>query len=482
MDIKSADCTRNPAWAGSFYPAEAEQLSILIKETIKTVPRLPGISRAPFGIIAPHAGYRFSAHIAASAYTYVQNAAYDTVILLGPNHKGSVFTGTSIWPNGAFATPLGAAPVDEELCGRIMALDKSIEARPEAHTQEHSLEVHIPFLQTLLPDTKLVPIAMSNYSGEVCLAAANALNRAVNESGKKVLYVASTDFSHYIPENEARKLDSMALGALCAADPNALLAMFARKQIQMCGFGPVLVTLLCALMNGISAAHILMTGYGTSAPVTKNPASVVGYGAVCVFPKDLPALRVFEEPPADSSAPDLTENDKKTLLGIARAAIRAKINGSAPPSIQEESAALKQSSGVFVTIKNAGALRGCIGSIVGKKNLAVETAESAVNAAFSDRRFKPLTAAELDQVSISVSILSHPKKAASIAGITIGVHGIIIAKGLKSALFLPEVAKESGWTVEETLSRLCAKAGIPQDAWKEHCDIYTFTTIKCENS
>jgi len=165
----------------------------------------------------------------------------------------------------------------------------------------------------------------------------------------------------------------------------------------------------------------------------------------------------------------LSEGDRKTLLGIARETIKAAVTGRAAPHVAVESEALKTPCGAFVTLKNGGRLRGCIGTFVGHGPLH-ETVREMASTATRDPRFlgDPVTAGELDRIDIEISVLSPLETVDDpLEDIELGRHGIYVQGPYGSGCFLPQVATETGWSKEEFLSHCCAgKAGLPPDAWK----------------
>lgn len=174
----------------------------------------------------------------------------------------------------------------------------------------------------------------------------------------------------------------------------------------------------------------------------------------------------------------LTVEDRKALFALVRDAIRAHLLGEPPPLLPEGSPALRQRCGAFVTLrrKEDRALRGCIGHIVGRAPLAETVRELAVSAAFHDRRFPPLTLAELGKVTVELSVLS-PLEPAELDAIEVGRHGLLVRLGPRSGLLLPEVARERGWTPAEFLAHTCVKAGLPPDAWRDpRAEVLWFTS------
>jgi len=178
-------------------------------------------------------------------------------------------------------------------------------------------------------------------------------------------------------------------------------------------------------------------------------------------------------PPAGSDS--LNVEEKKQLLDVARNTIETYVKTGKTPQFNFESPRLSEKRGVFVTLHKDGSLRGCIGYIEAVKPLGEAVVEMAVNSSTRDYRFSPVVESELPKLEIEISVLSIPEKINSKDEIVVGKHGVILEKGFNKGVFLPQVAPEQGWSVEDTLENLCYKAGLPGDAWMEGCSLYTFT-------
>jgi AmmeMemoRadiSam system protein A len=171
----------------------------------------------------------------------------------------------------------------------------------------------------------------------------------------------------------------------------------------------------------------------------------------------------------------LTKAEQQGLLKIARDTIVAVITAGTVPTVTATSTGLNLHSGCFVTVKQKGELRGCIGNFVSEQPLYQLVQEMAVSAATRDPRFYPMKAADLADFTIDISVLSPLLKAASVEEIQVGVHGIYIVKGSYRGVLLPQVATEYGWDRDQFLQNTCIKAGLPQDAWQGECEIYIFS-------
>ena len=235
-------------------------------------------------IIAPHAGLMFSGPVGAHAYKAAAAAGpFDVAILVGPSHFVA-FDGLSIYPGGAFDSPLGPARIDEEMASALLAASPAIHALPAAHTREHSLEMQLPFLRRLLPDVAIVPLLMGYQTRETIQACAHAL-AGVGE-GRRVLLVASTDLSHYFDAARAMELDRRVQDCVGAFDPDQLLELFERYpegergRFVACGGGPAIAVMLAARARG--ARHGRVLKYMHSGEISGDNSGVVGYLAAAL--------------------------------------------------------------------------------------------------------------------------------------------------------------------------------------------------------
>lgn len=173
----------------------------------------------------------------------------------------------------------------------------------------------------------------------------------------------------------------------------------------------------------------------------------------------------------------LTKKEQRELLKIARDTILSYVTSGKVPPIEPTSEGLQLESGCFVTIRQKGELRGCIGNFVSDKPLCKLVQEMAVSAATRDPRFYPMKPGDLTDFDLEISVLSPLVKASSVEEIKVGTHGIYIIKGSYRGVLLPQVATDYGWNREEFLRHTCIKAGLPENAWKGDCDIYIFSAL-----
>ncbi len=454
---------RRPAVAGQFYPGDPDDLRSAVDEYLSQAVKS---GPDPAALISPHAGYVFSGHVAAQAFKQAEGVDYDAIVVLGTNHSDPGARGSSIWPEGAFQTPLGDIPIDSALAHALMEADSHITFQRNAHLYEHSIEVQLPFLQRVQPGKKFVPIIVAEPTLANCEALANALASTLQD--RKALVVASSDLSHYPSYNDAVRADRATLAAVASLDPMALQATledYMDKHIPdlhtcMCGEGPVMTTMLYARKIGAEQVDILK--YANSGDVAYGDKHrVVGYGAVRF---------------AHGSAPGLEAEDKQTLLRLARQTLNDYLGQGRLPEFKTTQPALLQPRATFVTlrVRETGELRGCRGEVIARQPLWESVMNMAVASATDDPRFVPVTLNEVPELHIEISALT-PMKPIQPEEVVVGRHGLMIVKGYNSGLLLPQVPVEQGWDREEFLRGLCHKAWLPPNAWKDKdAQLYSF--------
>ena len=481
-DARQTDGVRQPAVAGGFYPGDAGKLRNAIKEFLRDA--RPVAVQQPVAIVVPHAGWAYAGQVIADAFKSVEGQKYDVVVILGTNHTTADFRGISVYPRGAFRTPLGNAAVDEDVAKALLAEDKNCNTRQDVHAREHSIEVQVPFVQYLFPSAKIVPVVVGEPDVEQCTRFGAALAKVLR--GRRALIVASSDLSHYPTYRDAVSTDRQTLEAIVQLDPREL---HSRIEDLMSNGTRELGTCACgegAIMSAMTAAKALGAGRAVFVSYTNSGNSlgwerprsepgVVGYGAV-VFGTG-PAqnnLQALNQPAVAAPSERLTAADKKTLLAIARKAIDRYLATDTLLLVRNVSPTLQRAQGAFVTLKKEGELRGCIGHMISELPLAQTVGTVALLAAFNDTRFSKVTASEVPGLEIEISVLTPMKPLSRIEDIVIGRDGVLMQKGDRSAVFLPQVAPEQGWGRTEMLQNLCLKAGLPQDSWKSGAKFFVF--------
>ncbi|MDP3791154.1 MAG: AmmeMemoRadiSam system protein B [Candidatus Omnitrophota bacterium] len=460
-EIKESDL------AGSWYPASKIQLEKQLQGYLDAASpdKLEGDILA---LIVPHAGYIYSGPVAAYGYKLLEGKRIKTVIILGFSH-GKYFNGMAIYDKGFWRTPLGDIQIDEALADEIKK-NPRVKFNPDLFKEENSIEMQIPFIQMVLKDVKIVPIAfgMQDYTGAESLALTLAeIVSSPSAPRNDILIVASTDLSHYHSHDEANKIDRYTIGTLNKLKSKEFYDEGKLGICELCGLMPVTASLLVAEKLGYDRIKELK--YADSGDITGDKSRVVGYYAGAVYKNNDVAQKVKSNM--------LNDIQRKRLLQIARESIISFVKYGKRKVFSEKDPLLNQSLGAFVTLHEKGELRGCIGNMVGQGPLYQTIADMAIEAATGDPRFHRLSPSEIDKIDIEISVLSPLQRVASADEIKVPGHGVIVRKGLRSGVYLPQVADETGWGKEEFLTSLCShKAGLSPDAWKDPAtELYTFT-------
>ncbi|MFH1848280.1 MAG: AmmeMemoRadiSam system protein B, partial [Candidatus Omnitrophota bacterium] len=382
-DVKEADL------AGLWYPADTEELSGMLTSYIDQA-NPPEVGGDITALIVPHAGYRFSGPVAGYGFKAVAGGKYNTVVIVGFSHR-KPYDGISVYGRGVFKTPLGQAGIDEELAGRIIAYHRDISFYPDLFKDENSVEMIIPFVQLALKDAKIVPVAFGEQSWERCRIFADALAAAIG-GRKDVLVIASTDMSHYYPYSVANRIDGFTIKRLEKLEPEELYKEIKLGTCEMCGAAPVVSVMMA--MKKMGAEGIKILKYQNSGDTTGNRSEVVGYASAAFYKKGARQMAV--------------EKQKKRLLEIARHAMEAYIKTGKTLEFKEDDPELLKAKGAFVTLHKNGDLRGCIGNIIGHGPLYKTVRDMAIASSTQDPRFSRVSASELDDIKIEISVLSQP--------------------------------------------------------------------------
>ncbi|MFQ5964941.1 MAG: AmmeMemoRadiSam system protein B [Candidatus Scalinduaceae bacterium] len=466
---------REPAVAGRFYAGSESELRKQVNNLLSKAltESLPG---KPIAIISPHAGYQYSGSVAAYGYNAVKGYKYKRIIIIAPSHY-TRYIGASILDVEYYKTPLGTIKLDVGVCNNLINSPPMIGTFKKAHAREHSLETQLPFLQAVLNDFELVPMLISRLNNEAFDFLAEKIKPLIDED---TLIVASTDFTHYgngygyVPfkkdvESNIRKLDYGAFERILALDFDGFINYKRATGITACGFMPV--ALLLKLLPEDAQGKILR--YDTSGNLTGDFNNSVSYASI-IFTRGKKSSAVIDK------KPDLNDNEKSTLIRIARDTLETYIKEKKLPDVNNGKYAftqkLKEKRGVFVTLNKNGSLRGCIGHILPREPLFKAVMATTVSSCTNDTRFIPVSEEELTDLEIDISVLSPIKKINGPEKFIPGKHGIIIRMGSMGAVFLPQVATEQGWDREETFCHLCRKAGLPAYAWKDdNMEFFVFT-------
>lgn len=268
------DAPRQPAFAGRWYPDSPAALAAAVDAFVDAAGGRR--FRAPVALVAPHAGLLYSGSIAAQAYAQAPPDV-EVVVLVGPSHY-MAFEGAGVQRRGAFQTPLGAVEIHGGVADRLIDASPVVHDNRAVHVREHSLEMQLPFLRRVLPQSRIVPVLMGDQTAATVVGLGAALAQAC--AGERVILVASTDLSHFHERASARRLDATVIDGVARFDPDFLQAAFSRNAGHACGGGPLVAVMRAA--RSLGAADSAILGYGDSGDVSGDMSSVVGYLAAAL--------------------------------------------------------------------------------------------------------------------------------------------------------------------------------------------------------
>lgn len=449
---------RPPATAGTFMQADPAALTREIDNYLHPARAAAQPGDCPKALIAPHAGHIYSGRTAGRAYALLApfgaaaGGPIRRVVLLGPAHRVYV-KGVALPGADAFATPLGTVPVDA--LGAMAVADLPfVVTRADVHAQEHSLEVHLPFLQRVLGNFELLPLVV----GDVAPAqVAELLERLWG--GPEVLVVISTDLSHFHSYEQANTIDAASCAQVMALD--AVLT-----HEQACGATPVNGMLQLARRKGLRITELERCNSGdTGANTPQGRQRVVGYASFALYE---------EQHVSTSKAQALTTEQGACVVQIARAALHAAVGAAVPAAQGTHDDDLQMPGASFVTLTQQGQLRGCIGSLQAHRPLAQDVRANAQAAALQDPRFSPVRAGEAAGLGVEVSVLTpsvpltFANQAHALWQLRPGVDGVVFecvheGRAYRST-FLPQVWEQLP-NVLNFMAHLKVKAGLSANFW-----------------
>lgn len=445
------------AGAGRWFPGEVSALRDAVDGYLRSASA--PIAGAPVAVIVPHAGYQYSGATAGKAYALLAGASYKRVILLGPTHYERVY-GASVLRADAYETPLGSIPVDPIARDALLACS-AVKEVPEAHRLEHSVENQLPMLQRAIGSFSMVEVLIGQLASEQRAALAKTIRGLLDEH---TLLVASSDFTHYgpgygyvpfkdrIPEN-LKSLNQLAVQEIVQIDVGGWDSYLDKTDDSVCGQAGI--GLLLKVLEDDPHVRASLVAYDTSGNLTGDYKNSVTYASVAFW----------------KQGAALTTDERKTLLRIAREAVVEYLRSGRAPSVDPALYALSPSvqapGAAFVTLRNRGDLRGCIGEISPSGPLYLSVVQNACNAC-RDPRFvrDPVTATEAKDLTIEISVMGPVRRLDDTGKVQVGRDGLIIERGSSRGLLLPQVPTEQGWDREQFLAGTCMKAGLPTDAWK----------------
>jgi len=459
---------REPAVAGIFYPKDKDALKREVERLLAEAKPEPVKNLR--ALVCPHAGYEFSAPIAASGYKLLAGQRFSTIILLGPSHC-AIFSGAFVPATDAYRTPLGIVPLSAKVAeiakippfssnprcsvDRPGWAGRSSNKSPPAgkdmpDTWEYSLEVQLPFLQSTLHDFSIVPVVF----GEVDPAAvAKKLTAFLDDD---TLLVVSTDLSHFHPYQQAKTGDMRTVKAICDLRADLI------DDEDACGHGPLATLIEIARRKGWKA-HLL--DYRNSGDTFGDKSRVVGYAAIAFSSSEA------RKPLPKSVTSQFTPEERRFLLTLARKSVTAAVTDREGPKDDAAAPAkFRERRACFVTLTINGNLRGCIGSLSPQESLYRAVISRAKAAAIEDPRFSPVRADELNKIDIEISVLTPPKPLTFtspqdlLAKLRPGVDGVVLRVEGHTATYLPQVWEQMP-DKRTFLSELSEKAGLAADGW-----------------
>jgi len=453
--------------AGTWYPADPEELRDAVDGYLAA--GNPGVPNKPLALIVPHAGYQYAGPVAGTVYATLKGHEYERVIVMGLSHR-ALLRGASVLDVDAYETPLGLIPADPE--ARDALLDcPVVTEQPAAHQGEHSAENQLPMLQRAIGDFKLVEMLVGQLTDEERTTLAAVIRGLLDEN---TLLVVSSDFTHYGPNygytpfrdhvpERLRLLNDAAVQEILEVDVPGWETFLNNTQATICGRKPI--ALLLETLQPFDDVESRRFAFATSGELTGDFTNSVTYASIAFW----------------HIGAGLERSEQRTLLQLARSTVTDYLNRGTDPVVdvadEELTPRLESPGAAFVTLRNAGQLRGCIGHIIAVKPLYESVAENAYNAC-RDPRFTrdPVTSRELSHLDIEISVLTPMRRLLDPRAVRVGTDGLLMVRGRNRGVLLPQVPVEQGWDREEFLAEACLKAGLPVDAWRDpQTEIYRFS-------
>ena len=430
---------RPAAVAGLFYPVDAEHLRHQLDQYLQPDQETTIPVKA---LIVPHAGYMYSGEIAASAYRHLQAQVADfrRVVLLGPAHREYI-RGIGASTASAFATPLGDIPLLEQAAKELVRDFSFVHYADQAHAEEHSLEVQLPFLQHVLDDFAILPLLVGESDAQQVASVLAAV-----WGGNETLVIVSSDLSHFLNYKAAQTIDQATTVVIENYQGGELTGRHA------CGHIPVAGLLHYAGKMGLDVSTLDVRNSGDTAGSRDR---VVGYGAWAFSP-----------------LPQIDEETRVLLTRSAQQAIAESLSAGQAQVVdpQDYPVACRRHAASFVTLEIDGQLRGCMGTLEATRPMVCDIRDNAFAAAFRDPRFPKLAQSELDCIDIHISVLANPvelecrNEAELLAKLVPGKDGLILRDGLSRSTFLPAVWEKLPHP-GDFVTELKRKAGLPADHW-----------------
>lgn len=459
---------RKAAVAGSFYPASQDELNGILDNNLTKANLIQATGKLRI-LIAPHAGIDFSGATAAWGFKQTAGQEYKRVILLGVSHH-KAFDYAAVYARGSWQTPLGSVPIDEGLADAIIDNKEKIVNDPVPHADEHALEMELLFLQKTLKDFRILPILLSNPKDSLI---ENLAGKIADNFDDSTLLVVSSDLSHYPSWQDANEADNRTIQAILTGQKRQLEQAvngnasknYANLQTSACGFEAIRTALKTAELLQLKDFKKIF--YQNAGDVNGDKNRVVGYGTIGVWSEELPKKQEISL---------LDEHAQKEALEVARYTLKEYLEGKAIPDVSVKNKVLSLPYGAFVTLKNKGDLRGCIGEFEPKDSLIKVIQSKTIAAASQDKRFTPVQKEELNDLSIEISVMTPKKQIDNWKSIKLGKQGVVVQEGNHAGTFLPQVESDTGWSKEKFLEELCTqKAGLTSHCYLDkEAKLYIF--------
>ena len=457
---------REAAVAGIFYPADVYQLHSDINGYLDHIS--DNNSSKPKILIVPHAGYKYSAQVAASAYKRIMpfKNSLKKIFLLGPSHFVYV-RGVALANEKNFKTPFGLVKTDINIANQL-AQNKRFSFNSKAHKKEHSLEVILPFLQKTLNDFQIIPMVYGEANPQDI---ANVLQPQLEREDS--ILIVSADLSHYLSYTEANKEDKKT-----AEDIDKGLPL---DQHQSCGATGINTAMILARQFGLVPHLLDMVNSGDT---VGDKDSVVGYGSWSFEKKDEQKTLEGIELEQDNLA-NFARHNREAIVSIVSKSLEKAVleNSEYSPQRDDYDNVMFNKGASFVTLEKNKKLRGCIGSVFSTLSIADDLAKNTNLAALHDTRFDPVTKEELKDITFKVSLLTgfEEIKFSSyedlLKQIKPKIDGLLIKDGHRQGIFLPTVWEDIP-NKKDFLAELKIKAGLSPSYWSDNIEVFRFRTVE----
>ncbi len=406
----------------------------------------------PTIIISPHATYQYSGKVAAKTFNLIKGD-YKLIIILGPPHY-QYFRGFAVYSGEYLKSPLGIIKTDSDEVLKIKKSIFTVFLNKELFYEEHSINIQLPYIQETFKDVKILPIIIGDTKKDELKLLAKYLIKLLKR--KKALLLISTDLSHYHKLNVAKEIDENTIKVLENKKPDTFLRLKQFDKVEACGWRALYVGMYMAKKMKL---EFFPVSRGYSSDFDGNKERVVGYFSGLYYKKK--KLKIHKD-------------EKEEIFKIVKNTILKKKD---KVLISSENSIFNRRFGVFITLKKNGKLRGCMGNIISNTPLYKTLKRISVLSAFEDPRFEPLKSDKIKNLEINVSLIFNLRKLYNIKNLKLGEDGLLIIKGEKRGVLLPEIPALFRWDRKEFLENCCLKADLQKKCWKnKKTKIYIFNS------